>query len=170
MQSITDLLLHNPFIQGLMFGLAVALVVWLQGIAKNGKISRELTRLKEGLNAQISTAAQNSALYIKENEDMKKKLATMEMTLATLSQKPKRAELKTLYVYDKAIHLMYARTPGFATAWESVLREAEQEIAKSESGFIPLMKKVFHPSLSAKTETTEETIVDAEPERTGENQ
>nr|WP_321501966.1 hypothetical protein [uncultured Dethiosulfovibrio sp.] len=163
MQSVTDLLLHNPFIQGLVLGLAIALIFWLQGIAKNSKLNKEVSHLREGMSAQISTAAQNNALYIKENEDMKKKLATMEMTLSTLSQKPKRAELKTLYVYDKAIHLMYARTPGFATAWESVLREAEQEIAKSESGFIPLMKKVFHPSLSAKTEP-DETVVEAEPE------
>lgn len=164
MQSITDLFLHNPFIQGLALGLAIALVFWLQGIAKNRRLNKEIYRLKEGMNAQISTSAQNNVLYIRENEEMKKKLATMEMTLSTLSQKPKRAELKTLYVYDKAVHLMYARTPGFATAWESVLREAEQEIAKSESGFIPLMKKVFHPSLSAKTEV-EETVVDAEPEQ-----
>ncbi len=164
MQSVTDLLLNNPFIQGLVLGLAIALIFWLQGIAKNSKLNKENSRLREGMNAQISTAAQNNALYIRENEEMKKKLATMEMTLSTLSQKPKRAELKTLYVYDKAIHLMYARTPGFATAWESVLREAEQEIAKSESGFIPLMKKVFHPSLSAKTEV-DETVVDAEPEQ-----
>lgn len=169
MQSLTDLLVNNPFIQGLVFGLAVAAIAWLQGIVKNGKLNKEVSKLKDGLNAQISTSAQNNAQYIRENEEMKKKLANMEMTLATLSQKPKRAELKTLYVYDKAVHLMYARTPGFATAWESVIKEAEQEVAKAESGLIPLMKKVFHPSLSAKTES-DETVTETDTERSEEVQ
>ncbi len=166
MDSVVNMFFHNPFFQGLILGLAVALAVWLQGLVKNSKVSRELARMKEGLNAQISTSAQNNAQYIRDNEEMRKKLATMEMTMATLSQKPKRAELKTLYVYDKAIHLMYARTPGFATAWESVLKEAEQEIAKAESGLIPLMKKVFHPSLSARTET-DDGAVETESDRSG---
>ncbi|PIE54651.1 MAG: hypothetical protein CSA35_04575 [Dethiosulfovibrio peptidovorans] len=166
MDSITNVFFNNPFVQGLILGLVVALFIWIQGMIKNGKITKELMRMKEGLNAQISTSAQNNAQYIRENEEMRKKLASMEMTMATLSQKPKRAELKTLYVYDKAIHLMYARTPGFATAWESVLKEAEQEIAKAESGLIPLMKKVFHPSLSARTET-DDGSVETEPDQAG---
>lgn len=167
MQSIINVLTNNPFVQGLVMGLAVAAVVWLQGIAKNRKLNKDVLRLREGLNTHISSSAQNNAQFIKENEDMKKKLSNMEMSLATLAQKPKRAELKTLYVYDKAVHLMYARTPGFATAWESVIREAELEIAKADSGFIPLMKKVFRPSLSARTEPEEssaehETTVSSE--------
>lgn len=90
MQSVTDLLLNNPFIQGLVLGLAIALIFWLQGIAKNSKLNKENSRLREGMNAQISTAAQNNALYIRENEEMKKKLATMEMTLSTLSAKAQK--------------------------------------------------------------------------------
>lgn len=163
MQSILNFFFHNPFFQGLILGLLVAAAVWLQEMTKRSKMTKELAKVKEGLNVQISTAAQNSASYLKENDEMRKKLSAMEMTLATLSQKPKRAELKTLYIYDKAIHIMYARTPGFATAWESVLKEAEAEIAKAESGLIPLMKKVFHPSLSARTDSSEET--GPEPER-----
>lgn len=164
MHSTLNFFLHSPFFQGLILGLLVAGAVWLQGMLKKNRTDRELTRLRDGLSVQMSTAAQNSASHIKENEELRKKLAAMEATFSTLSQKPKRAELKTLYIYDKAIHLMYARTPGFATAWESVLKEAESEMAKAESGLIPLMKKVFHPSLAPRTEIVEEPASEAERE------
>jgi hypothetical protein len=37
-----------------------------------------------------------------------------------------------LYVYDKAIHIMFEKHPGFAAMRAGVLKEAKTEIEKAE--------------------------------------
>ena len=86
----------------------------------------------------------------KGNESLKEDLVVLQQTnqnlsqtIGALKQKPGRVEIRTLHLYEKAIRLMNSRAPGFSSAWESAINEAEADIKKEESGIIGWIRKPF---------------------------
>jgi hypothetical protein len=144
-------LLTHPFAIGLYAGLAVAAAVWIQGLLKRRSIARDSQLLRQHLHTQMEINAKGNESTRKELEDLRQRNENLKITVATLKGKPGRAELRTLHLYDKAVHLMYEKAPGFASSWESILREAESELEKSETGILPLIRKAFRPSLTQGT-------------------
>jgi len=55
---------------------------------------------------------------------------------------------------------MQMRAPGFSSAWEISLQEAEAEYEANETGLKSIIKRVFKPSLAQKTEQTPKEISD----------
>lgn len=134
---------------GLAVGLLAAGFVWVKGVLRRRELRAENQRLKDHLHTQMEVNAKGMEAARKEQAELTDQAQNLRTTLASLSAKPDREKIRTLHLYDKAIHLMYEKSPGFAPAWESVLKEAEAELAKSEKGLIPLVKKVFRPALGS---------------------
>ncbi len=57
---------------------------------------------------------------------------------------------------------MYERAPGFASAWESTLKDAQAELDKTATGFLPFIRRLVRPSLGAGTAAAPATA-DADP-------
>ncbi|MFO7841893.1 MAG: hypothetical protein R6V48_07065 [Fidelibacterota bacterium] len=137
---------------GFGIGLLVCIVIWIQARIKL-KMSvksyvEENERLKNHLNTQMHISAKGNESVQKELADLRKMIDNLKSTITVLKEKPGRDKLHVLYVYDKAIHIMFEKHPGFATMWAGVLKDAEAEIEKEECGFLPMIKKVFRPSPS----------------------
>ena len=147
--------LTHPFVLGLGLGLVLMIIVWVQGILKRRSLVREIANLKNHLHTHMEISAKGNESNKNELETLKKQAENLRMTVATLKAKPGRTELRTLHIYDKAIHLMFERAPGFAPAWEGILKEAEQDMQDTEKGFFPLMRKVFRPSLPQGTQSND---------------
>ena len=132
---MTELLMH-PFSLGLELGLlatiVVAIVLWL---SKRTLIKDNRT-LREHLHTQTTINAKGNQNLIQELEQLKTRNENLRITIAALKNKTSKSELQTLYLYDKAIHLMYEKAPGFAPVWESILRDAEIERQKVYNGLI----------------------------------
>ena len=139
--------LTHPFVLGLGLGLILAVVLWIQGILKRRSLVKDLANLKDHLHTHMEISAKGNESSRSELETLKKQAENLRITVATLKAKPGRAELRTLHIYDKALHMMFEKAPGFAPAWESILKEAEQDMEQTEKGFFPLIRKVFRPSL-----------------------
>jgi hypothetical protein len=166
--------LTHPFVLGLGLGLILTVYLWIQGILKRRSLVKELANLKDHLHTHMEISAKGNESSKSELETLKKQTENLRITVATLKAKPGRAELRTLHVYDKALHMMFEKAPGFAPAWESILKEAEQEMEQTEKGFFPLIRKVFRPSLPQATSSAtsgpgvtassqaEDQVVDAE--------
>ncbi|MBW6458727.1 MAG: hypothetical protein K0B52_06155 [FCB group bacterium] len=135
---------------GLAMGLLLCLVVWIQARIKTKmQIKRYVEdneQLKNHLNTQMHISAKGNEAVQQEMNDQRKTIENLRSTVGVLKEKPGRDKLHVLYVYDKAIHLMFEKHPGFATMWAGVLKEAEAEIERTESGFLPMIKKVFKPA------------------------
>ncbi len=131
-----------------LVGVAFGLIFYFSSLVKRRELSREIRSLKESLQVQMSINAEGNRAMTKLNADLTEKNKNLEISLAALKSRPEKAEIQKLMVYDKAIHLMYERAPGFAPAWESVLKEAESEMAKSNNGLIAWTRKIIRPSLS----------------------
>jgi hypothetical protein len=144
-------ILTNPFTIGLAVGLGVgvmlALATWISGVFRHRTLRKETGELRKHLNMQMSITAKGNEELQKELESLRQQNENLRITVNTLQQKPGRAEIRTLHIYDRAVNLMRQRAPGFAPAWEEVLQEAETEVKNAEGGFGKLLKKVFRPSL-----------------------
>ncbi|MCF7792178.1 MAG: hypothetical protein K9L78_02190 [Victivallales bacterium] len=150
-------LLMNHF----LWGLAIGLLLWLITILKHSAVKRrlikqnniktvglknEMTKLKEHLQTQLEIEAEKKEMERDKIEDLKTKNENLRTTIQTLKQKPKREEIILLQVYDRAVHIMLERAPGFGPTWENTLKDAKEEIDKANKGIVPFIKRVIHPS------------------------
>jgi len=116
---------------------------------------KELKEYKEHLNRQMKITNEGSINLEKELIQLKKENENLRISVQSLGQKPGRAELRLLNIYDGALRKMMMRAPGFSSSWEVSLQEAEQEYKDSEKGLKSIIKKVFSPNLSQISETSE---------------
>lgn len=140
-----------PFAVGLGIGLVVALVVWIQGLGKLSSLRKDVKRLREHLNTQMEVTATGTESLRKELAELKEKNENLRVTNSTLKTKAGKEDLYTLHLYDKAVHLMYEKAPGFAPAWENALKEAEHEMKQADSGRTAFIRRLFSTSSSDET-------------------
>jgi len=127
-------------IAGIAFG---GLLSYLRSLLTIRKHKKELTEYKDHLDRQMKiTNAGNSTLVL-ELEKIKQENENLRISVQTLNQKPGRAELRLLNIYDAALRKMMSQAPGFSTAWENSLQEAEREYEANETGLKSIVSKVF---------------------------
>ncbi len=103
----------------------------------------ELVRLKEHLNNQMEITSEGTKSYKDQIDRLKQENENLRVTLHAYQQKPDRKEIRTLYVYDKAISSLLENAPGFGPMWVKSLREAEVEMEKTEKGLIAWTKNLL---------------------------
>lgn len=133
----------GTFGAGLGIGLIVAITVWVGKLTVRSTLQKEITGLKDHLHTQMSINAKGYEELKKELDLLKQQNENLRITMATLSNKPGRAELKTLHIWDKAIRTLILNSPAFAPAWEMAVAEAKKEIDEADSGMKALVRKVF---------------------------
>jgi len=152
-EQIINILTH-PTAIGIYIGLVFALYIWIRGIGKTRaariaadaqirELRSQIASLKAHLHTQMEITAKGNESLKAEMADLQKTNQNLSQTIGALKQKPGRNELRTLHLYEKAIRLMNSRAPGFSSAWESAVDEAEKEIQKEESGLMGWIRKPF---------------------------
>ncbi|MFC1582337.1 hypothetical protein ACFL4W_02240 [Planctomycetota bacterium] len=148
---------NQPFFYGLAIGLIIAIVEWFAHWNGRRSLRKEVKELKNHLHTQMSINTKGNDNVTSEVDTLKKQNENLRITVASLKNKPNRAELRTLHLYDRAIHLMYEKSPGFATAWEIVLKDAEAEIEKADTGVVAWMRKIVRPSIGKSSGTASDS-------------
>jgi len=148
----------HPFLFGLGTGLTVALFFWLRLVYAEYSHGRRVETLKGMLGTKMEVEARGQGALKEEMEKLRKQNENLRITVQTLRQKPGRAEVRQLHVYDAAVRSLLSRSPGFGPAWETVLKEAEAELAETETGVKAFVRRVFslQPSRRLPAETGEE--------------
>lgn len=144
METLLTVIAH-PFTWGLLAGLVFAAWAFFSGWGAKRALRREVRRLEEHCRTSSELSAKGAQTLRGELEELKEKNKNLEISLAALMDKPDRAEVRQLYLYDKAVHLMYERAPGFAPAWQAALKEAQAEIDKTSTGILPWIRRIIHP-------------------------
>jgi len=127
-------------IAGIAFG---GLLSYLKSLLTIRKHKKELKEYKEHLDRQMKITNAGSSNLVTELEKMKKENENLRISIQALNQKPGRAELRLLNIYDTALRKMMSQVPGFSTAWETSLQEAEREYEANETGLKSIVSKVF---------------------------
>jgi hypothetical protein len=139
---------------GLGIGLVIAIVVYIwQKIGKNEiekKSKAEIAKLKGLLADRMDIESEGITKLKKENEELKQANENLRITNANLSQKPGRAEVQRLHIYQQAVDRLVINSPGFGAAWQSALKESEDEFAKTYTGTQAFWKKVLPGKTNAK--------------------
>jgi hypothetical protein len=161
--------LLDRFVWGLVIGLAFSAYVWWRGYRDRRRLKKKNEELTRHINTQMELTAKGKEELREEVEDMREKNENLRVSVKTLENKPGRAELRTLNVYDRAIHLMNERAPGFAPAWEAAVREAEQEVEESETGLRAMVRRFFSPSLPETQPERRGMLEEGEENQNGEN-
>lgn len=133
----------NHFGIGLGIGMLVTVVTWVNGTLARWGLKRQSATLKESLHTQMQINARGNTELAKELEKLKKENENLRISVATLSSKPGRAELKKLHIWDTAIGLMNSKWPAFGPAWAEAIAEAQQEIDEVDTGVRALVKRAF---------------------------
>jgi len=115
---------------------------------------KELKEFQEHLNRQMKISGEGSKNLEENLEKLRQENENLRISVKTLGQKPGRAEVRLLNIYDGALRKMMLNAPGFSGAWEANLQEAEREYEENEKGFKSIIKKVFSPSIAHNTEVT----------------
>lgn len=131
------------FGSGLGIGLLVALLGWMNSFRTGSSTRKEMETLKTHLQTQMSINAKGYEEIKKEVERLRKENENLRISVSTLSNKPGRAELKTLQIWDKAIRIMTITSPGFASTWEMAINEAKKDVEDTDTGMKALVRKVF---------------------------
>jgi len=127
---------------------------------------KELKEFQDHLNRQMKITGEGSKNLEDELAELKRSNENLRISVQTLGQKPGRAEIRLLNIYDGALRKMMLKAPGFSSAWEVALQEAEKEYEENEIGFKSIIKKVFGPSIS---HTSAETQIQKSAQKEGFN-
>ena len=127
-------------IAGIIFG---GVISYLKSLLTIRKHKKELKEYKDHLDRQMKITNAGNETLVKELDTIKKEAENLRISVQTLNQKPGRAELRLLNIYDAALRKMMSQAPGFSTAWENSLQEAEREYEANESGLKSIVSKVF---------------------------
>ncbi|WP_035603458.1 hypothetical protein [Haloferula sp. BvORR071] len=138
------------FVGGLGTGLAVAAAAWKSGFSARRrlgkdirKLENELRELQGHLNTQLKINAQGNDSIQKDLDEQKRQNENLRVSLASLQNKPGKAELRHAQITESAVRLMREQAPGFAPAWEKAMRQAEGELEAGESGLKKLVRRVI---------------------------
>ncbi len=156
MESWQSILTH-PFTLGLGLGLIFCGLTWKNSLAgrwrakkEKEQLIQELRELQSHLNVQLKINASGNSTLQQELEQLRQQNENLRINLATTQQKPGRAELRQLQVFELAIRQLREQAPGFAPSWERALREAEAEIEAHDSGLKKWVKQLVAPPAPAK--------------------
>jgi len=150
--------------QAILFIIGGVVVGWFLSFIKSrfevSGYKKEIKEYKEHLNRQMKITSEGSKNLEQDLEKLKKENENLRISVQTLGQKPGRAELRLLNIYDAALRKMMMKAPGFSSAWEMSLQEAEREYEENEKGLKGIIKKVFGPSLTQHSTSSHEDLTE----------
>ncbi|PIE60705.1 MAG: hypothetical protein CSA31_00725 [Desulfobulbus propionicus] len=141
----------NLFLRGLILGLAAALILWVRGALKARELKANLKKLRDHLHTKLEIDSEENERRKAEMDSIRQERDNLRNMVQVLNQKPGRQELRQVQVYQKAIEIMFEKSPGFAPAWQITIKDAEEEIRKAEKGIIPFFKRMTTSSATAST-------------------
>jgi hypothetical protein len=141
-ESYLNQLIANPFLRGLLIGLLIAAFAWFKGFFKVRGLNAEVKKLREHLHTKLEIDSEENERRKKEIEQIKQERDNLRNTVQLLNQKPGRQELRQSNIYQRAVDIMFEKAPGFAPAWQITLKEAEEDMLRTEKGIIPFFKRM----------------------------
>jgi uncharacterized phage infection (PIP) family protein YhgE len=161
----------HPFTWGLLLGLLLAAFAWKSGFSRSRRDAREIRRLETELrdlqghlNTQLKINASGNETLQSELAELRQQNENLRVNNAALQQKPGRAEMRQLQIYENALRSMREQAPGFAAAWEKAQRQAEADVESADKGILKLVRRVI-PSLGNTPGSQPTVIVGEEEER-----
>ena len=135
-------ILGNPFFRGLLIGLLFAVIFWVRSLFKIRQLTAEIKKLREHMHTKFEIESAENERRKSDIEKLKQERDNLRNMLQVLNQKPGKLEIRQAQIYQKAVEIMFEKSPGFAPAWQITLKEAEKEMRSAEKGILPFIKRM----------------------------
>ncbi len=135
-------ILGNPFFRGLLIGLLFAVIFWVRSLFKIRQLTAEIKKLREHMHTKFEIESAENERRKSDIEKLKQERDNLRNMLQVLNQKPGKLEIRQAQIYQKAVEIMFEKSPGFAPAWQITLKEAEEEMRSAEKGILPFIKRM----------------------------
>ncbi|MCF7920837.1 MAG: hypothetical protein K9N06_13080 [Candidatus Cloacimonetes bacterium] len=132
----------TSFAIGLAIGLVITLYFLISSNLQKRQLRKEVKRQKQMLQDRLEVELQSTAAMKDKIKDLEELNNNLQQSLQNLSQKASRAELQQLAVYQKAIDILTAQSPGFGPAWQNALENSRQEIGQFTKGVKPFIRNI----------------------------
>ncbi|MFV0436957.1 MAG: hypothetical protein ACK5PS_06135 [Desulfopila sp.] len=148
-------LIANPFAKGFAIGIIACIIIYVRGMLRRRELVKEVDRLRSHLHTKLEIDSADNERRKAEISRLKQERDNLRITVQSLNQKPGRKEIRQYYIYQTALDIMFEKAPGFAPAWQVTLKEAERLFEQSESGVVPLLKRLMPSSADKQVEEYE---------------
>ena len=135
-------ILGNPFFRGLLIGLLFAVIFWVRSLFKIRQLRAEIKKLREHMHTKFEIESAENERRKGNIERLTQERDNLRNMLQVLNQKPGKLEIRQAQIYQKAVEIMFEKSPGFAPAWQITLKEAEREMRSAEKGILPFIKRM----------------------------
>lgn len=135
-------ILGNPFFRGLLIGLLFAVIFWVRSLFKIRQLTAEIKKLREHMHTKFEIESAENERRKSDIEKLKQERDNLRNMLQVLNQKTGKLEIRQAQIYQKAVEIMFEKSPGFAPAWQITLKEAEEEMRSAEKGILPFIKRM----------------------------
>lgn len=142
MQDIPFSIYSISFAIGFGIGLLGVIYLLFSKAAQKRNLTKEIKRQKQMLQDRLEVELQSTAAMkdkIKELEEVNNNLT---QSMQSLSQKANRAEIQQLAIYQKAIDILSAQSPGFGPAWQNALDKSREEVMQYHKGVKPFIRSI----------------------------
>lgn len=143
-------IISERFTWGLLVGLLLVVMVWRLMrkdvvMLRNEKerMFSENKELQTHLNTQLKINSKGNEQLQSQVDELREQNENLRVNLGTVGQKAGRVEMRQLHVMEAAVRVMREQAPGFASAWEKALRDAEATEQEAEGGLKKLIRKVL---------------------------
>ena len=135
-------MLGNPFFRGLLIGLLFAVIFWVRSLFKIRQLRAEIKKLREHMHTKFEIESAENERRKTNIVRLTQERDNLRNMLQVLNQKPGKLEIRQAQIYQKAVEIMFEKSPGFAPAWQITLKEAEREMRSAEKGILPFIKRM----------------------------
>lgn len=133
---------ENLFLRGLIIGLVLALISWIRSLLKSRQLNADIKKLREHLHTKFEIESADNERRKGALTQLRQERDNLRNKIQVLNQKPGKQEIRQAQVYQKAVEIMFEKSPGFAPAWQITLKEAEEEMRNMEKGILPFFKRM----------------------------
>ncbi|MCK5517746.1 MAG: hypothetical protein KAI39_12780 [Desulfobulbaceae bacterium] len=135
-------IIGNPFYRGMLIGLVIGVFLWFRSLFKIQQLSRDIKKLRDHLHTKFEIDSADNQRRKEDADKLKEERDNLRNMIQVLNQKAGKQEIRQTQVYQKAIEIMFEKSPGFAPAWQITLKDAEEEMRKAERGILPFFKRM----------------------------
>jgi len=122
--NLLTTLLSNPYVSGLL--IAIIFFLYIRSLMKIREMSKDIKKLREHLHTKLEIESADNERRKAETEQLKQERDNLRNMVQVLNQKPGRQELRQAQIYQKAVEIMFEKSPGFAPAWQITLKEKKR--------------------------------------------
>ncbi|MCF7933421.1 MAG: hypothetical protein K9M84_07965 [Spirochaetia bacterium] len=142
------------FLIGLGIGLLLFIISVIAHAHTKNVHKKEIQKIKQIVTQKMDLESDSLSQLKTDITALKEQNEHLRVSLRSMSQKTTKKEMTRFQIYERAIEIMSLKAPGFAPAWQTALRESEEEFDKVFFGLKPFKRRAVAAKITDKSDAS----------------